>query len=111
LLMAILPKCPLCWIALTGALGFGSFMTVYWMRPIAISLLLLPLSALFLCARRARYYLPFAMATVAAVSMYFWKFVLNVDAAVYLSGLAIFSASLWNVRVMRKVSADIKCNC
>src|SRR5262245_55672446 len=102
--MAILPKCPLCWIALTSALGLGSFITAHWLRPIAVSLLLLPLSALFLCARRARCYLPFVVALIAAVSMYLSKFVLNSDPGVYLSGLAIFIASLWNARMIRRVS-------
>ncbi len=114
-LMAVMPKCPLCWIALMSTLGVGSIVTSYWMQPVAISVLLLPLAVFLLCAHRSRSYAPFYLALAAAVAMYACKFRLNSDAGVYLSGATMLGASVWNALLTRqaanKTSTETKCHC
>jgi hypothetical protein len=85
-------------MGLMSALGIGSVITV---RPAAIGLLLLPLTTLFLCARKSRIYGPFILASAAAVGVYLGKFTLGSDYWMYLGGVALFSASIWNIVATR----------
>ena len=94
MLTVAMPKCPICWMGLMSALGVSSVINKAWLRPLAIMLLLLPVIALFVRARRRGGYGPFVLGIIAAAAMYFFKFELFYDPGVYLSGAALVGASI-----------------
>jgi hypothetical protein len=96
-------------MGLMSALGVSSTINADWLRPLAIIFLLLPLAALFIRARRFGGYGPLLLGIVAASAMYICKFELSYDPGVYLSGVGLVSASLWNAR--RKVRDKAECRC
>jgi hypothetical protein len=110
LLTVLMPKCPICWMALMSSLGVGSTIGADWLRPIAFGLLLLPVIALFIRARRCGRYGAFLLGIVAASAMYFCKFELFSDPGVYLSGLGLVGASIWNAAIKRRTH-DFGCRC
>jgi len=110
MLIAIMPKCPICWMALMGALGVSSMINAVWMRPLAVGFLLFPVGALFIRVQRQRYG-PFFLAFAGAVAMYLCKFVLFYDPGVYLSGAALIAASIWNVTNKRRTRDETECRC
>lgn len=111
ILVAAIPKCPLCWIALMSALGVGSAVNSNWLQPLAVALLFLPVSVLLLGARRRRGYGPFFLGLVAVIAMYLCKFRLNYDFGVYLSGATLLAASVWNIVPKHQATANIQCDC
>jgi hypothetical protein len=110
-LLAIMPKCPLCWIALMGTLGVGSIISTNWLQPLAVGLLLLPLSALLARARRRGSYAPFFLGLLAAVALYVCKFSLNYEPGVYLSMATLFAASVWNSVAKNRRADEVRCRC
>jgi hypothetical protein len=111
MLTAIMPKCPICWMALMGALGVSSTINALWMRPLAVGFLLLPVGALLIRVRRRGGYGPFLLGLAGAVAMYLCKFVLFYDPGVYLSGAALVGASIWNVTNKRRTRDKTECRC
>jgi hypothetical protein len=111
LLAAAMPKCPICWMALMGALGVGSTIHSDWLRPLAVMFLALPVGALFVRARRRRRYGPFILGLLAATTMYLSKFSFNYDIGAYLSGAALVGASVWNVLPKHRPTDDFRCRC
>jgi hypothetical protein len=111
ILVAALPKCPLCWIALMSALGVGSALNSTWLQPLIIVLLFLPVSMLLAGAHRRRGYGPFFLGLLAAIAMYLCKFRLNYDFGVYLSGATLLGASVWNIVTKQQEAANIQCHC
>lgn len=109
-LAAAIPKCPLCWLVLMSTLGIGPVIGSQWLRPIMIFLLLLSTGGLFLRARRLSSYGPFIMGLTAAIVMYLCKFILNYDAGVYLSGVTLVIAAVWNV-TKRPRDSEVQCQC
>src|SRR4030095_3721284 len=110
LLTALMPKCPICWMALMSALGVGTTVSAGWLRPITLGLLLLPIIPLVISARRSGRYRALLLAVVAASAMYFCKFQLFYDPGVYLSGLVLVGASIWNVVIKRRTD-EVRCHC
>jgi hypothetical protein len=111
ILVAAVPKCPLCWIALTSALGVGSAINSSWLQSVVIALLFLPVSVLLFGARRRRRYGPFFLGLVAAIAMYLCKFRLNYDVGVYLSGATLLGASVWNIVPKHQAAEGVECHC
>ena len=109
-LAAAMPKCPLCWLVLMSTLGIGPVIGSQWLRPIMIFLLLLSTGGLFLRARRLSAYGPFITGLTAAIAMYVCKFILNSDVGVYLSGVTLVTAAVWNV-MKRPRDSDVQCQC
>jgi hypothetical protein len=66
ILVAVMPKCHFCWVALTSALGVGPVINSDWLQPLAVALLFLSLSALLVRARRRGGYGPFILGLAAA---------------------------------------------
>jgi len=83
------------------------------MQPLAISLLLLPISVFLVCAYRTHSYGPLYLALVASVAMYLCKFHLNFATGMYLSGMAMLGAGIWSAVVTRQAnkSSVAKCGC
>jgi hypothetical protein len=111
MLTVAMPKCPICWMGLMSVLGVSSVINKAWLRPLAIMLLLLPVIALFVRARRRGGYGPFVLGIIAAAAMYFFKFELFYDPGVYLSGAALVGASIWNAAIQRRDRDKIRCDC
>jgi hypothetical protein len=112
ILVAAMPKCPLCWLALMSALGVGSVINLAWLQPLAVALLCLSVSMLLVRARRRGGYGPFMLGLVAAGAIYLSKFILNYDPGVYLSGATLISASVWNtLPKRRRATTDTRCHC
>jgi hypothetical protein len=111
ILVAAIPKCPICWIALMSALGVGSAINSNWLQPLVVALLFLPVSVLLIGARRRDRYGPFFLGLVAAIAMYLCKFRLNYNFGVYLSGATLLVASIWNIVPKNQEAANIQCYC
>ena len=110
-LIAVTPKCPLCWMAFMSVLGIGSVINYYWLQPLVVMLLLLSVSALLIRAWRQQRYSPFWLGLVAALAMYLCKFTLDYTPGIYLSGAALLGASIWNTLPKRRAAHDAQCGC
>jgi hypothetical protein len=108
-LTVAMPKCPLCWAALMSALAVGPAISFQWLRPLAVALLLISIAASFLRSRQRDTFGPFYLTMVAAVSIYLFKFTLNVDAGVYVAGVGLFVASIWNALPKHARKTDCAC--
>lgn len=106
-----MPKCPLCWLVLMSTLGIGPVIGSQWLQPIMISLLVLSTAGLFVRARRLSVYGPFILGVTAAIAMYLCKFKFNYDIGVYLSGVILVSAAVWNVMAKPRRKDDAQCHC
>ena len=95
-LIAAMPKCPICWMALVSALGAGSVINASWSQPLAAVFLFLPVSFLLARARRRHGYGPFFLGLIAAIAIFLCKFRLNYDIGVYLGGAILLGASVWD---------------
>jgi hypothetical protein len=103
LIVAALPKCPMCLLAyagILGSLGLGSSAgeTLYlaWLQPISVLFLGLTVILIALRARHRRGYGPALVATVAASTILLGKFWLDWLPLVYVGLLLIFLAVIWN---------------
>lgn len=110
-LIAAMPKCPLCAMALMSALGVGSFISSTWLQPLAVTLLLISVATLFARARRLRIYGPLYLGLAASIVIYLCKFTLDYDPGVYLGGAALLAASIWNAMPKRSSGHDARCRC
>lgn len=95
-IVAILPKCPLCLMAILGTFGLGTVISLSWMKPLAVVFLLIAIGTLFLRARHTKNYGPLILGITAAAAIYIFKFQLQIDTGVYISGAALVGASIWN---------------
>lgn len=111
LLLAIAPKCPLCWLALMSTIGVSWPVSSGWLRSFVIVLSFVPLGVLLLCARRSANYFPFVLGVVAVVALYVCKFRLALDAGMYLSGAVLFGATIWGVKAITNNANEIVCRC
>ena len=116
-LLAVAPKCPLCWAAYMSAFGsLGiSIQIPYqpWLLPLMAGLLLVNLAALFLRARARRRYGPFGLCLAGVVAIVFGKFVLVSGTPLMALGLAaIIAGSLWSAHGKRsQTEAGAPCCC
>ncbi len=99
--IALLPKltCPLCWPAYAGLLStFGISFTNYtpYLLPLMIGFLLIALFTLYYKATSRRGYYPLYLGIVAAIIIVLGKFVLHLNAILYLGILILLLASIWN---------------
>jgi len=109
-LIAVTPKCPLCWVALLSSMGVVSTISERWMQPLAVSLLLVSAFALFIRARKRSFYGPFLLGLVAALSMYLCKFRFEYDPGVYVSAITLFASSIWSA-LPRRTTAETCATC
>jgi hypothetical protein len=107
LLLAIVPKCPLCWIALLSLLGVSWPIDSSGLRAMVILLTLVPLGLLLVFTHRSRNYSPLLVGIIAAVALYAFKFRLRLDVGAYISSAALFGATVWSA----KLRASRPCCC
>ena len=98
LLLAITPKCPLCWIALLSVLGVSWPIDSSGLRAIVILLTLVPLGLLLVFSHRSRNYRALLVGIVAAVALYAFKFHLGLEVGAYVSSAALFGATVWSAK-------------
>jgi hypothetical protein len=103
-LIAVSPKCPLCWVALMSSMGAVSVIRSEWLQPMAVSLLLASALSLFVRARRRALYGPFLLGVLAATSIYLCRFRFDYDTGFYAGAIALFASSLWSALPRRKTS-------
>jgi hypothetical protein len=111
LLAAAMPKCPLCWIALMSMIGVSWPLSAFWLRSLTFVFMLIPLGLLLIRGHSAGNYRPFLLGLVAAIGVYLCKFRLNFNPGLYLSGAALFGASLWSFRLKRQSTKESLCRC
>ena len=111
LLLAIMPKCPLCWMALVGTVGVSWPVSSGWLRSFAIALLLIQSGLLLFGAHRTHDYRPFLLGLGAAIALYACKFQLALDVGVYLSGATLFGATLWAAKLIPHRTSEMTCAC
>ncbi|MDQ3666553.1 MAG: hypothetical protein M3410_08230 [Acidobacteriota bacterium] len=110
--VTLLPKCPLCLIAIMSALGLGTMISVIWLKPLTIALLGVAVASLALSAHRDRGYNQSLLGLLAAVMVFVGKFYLDYPPATY-GGLALlFAATVWGGRVRkRSIPSRRDCGC
>src|SRR5688500_2262910 len=130
LLLAIMPKCPVCWIALVSAVGLSWPISAGWLRSLTIAFSLVPLGLLLwnahrsrdyrplllgmvaaIALNRSRDYRPLLLGMVAAIALYVCKFRLGLDSGAYLSAAVLFGATLWGAKLRPARASDIICGC
>jgi hypothetical protein len=109
--VAIMPKCPLCWIALVSAVGLSWPISSGWLRSLTIAFSLVPLGLLLSRAHRSRDYRPLLLGLIAAIALYVFKFRIGLDVGVYSSAAALFGATLWSTKSLNAGASDISCRC
>ena len=109
LLLAVMPKCPLCWIALMSTIGVTWPVSSGWLRSFVVAFALVPLGLLLLYAYQSHDYRPFILGLIAATALYVFKFGLALDAGMYLSGATLFGATLWSAKLSSQQSNEPRC--
>jgi len=114
LALALLPKCPFCFLAYFGLLGFagvGSAIYAAWLLPSSLAFLALAVGALAFRASRRHGYGPFFIGLTAAIMILFSKFYLLHELGIY-SGMAfLLAASLWNSWPKKQQANKPRCDC
>ena len=103
--VALLPKCPLCLVAYMGTFGWigaDSWIVAAWGPPLAVACLLVALGTLGFRARRRRGYGPFLVGVFAAAALFAGKFLLPTwPVLVLLGAVLLVVASAWNTWPLR----------
>ena len=110
-LLAVMPKCPLCWIALMSTIGVTWPASSGWLRSFVVVLSLVPLGILLICAQQSQKYAPLIVGVIAVIALYICKFRLSLDVGVYVSGATLFGATVWSTRSMLQGTNEITCSC
>jgi FtsH-binding integral membrane protein len=95
-ILALTPKCPLCFFMILGASGAAGAAAAAWMPAAMIVSLAVSVIAVFLRSRMERRYGPAVVALIAAVTIVTGKFVIQSSAAVYAGAAALFIAAIFH---------------
>jgi hypothetical protein len=99
LVVAVLPKCPICLAAYLGAFGLTgaeSIVDAAWLLPITVACLLVALLALGFGARRRRGYGPLLLGLHAGALVVLGRFALDSSIAAGAGAALLIAASIWN---------------
>lgn len=110
LVMAALPKCPLCLMGLMSVVGLGSFIQASWLLPLMLIFLIITLGAMALRANKRHNYGPFSLGVISAIVVLMGKFGVDYAPLTYAGLAMLFCVSLWNSWPKRETyKADCEC--
>ncbi|MGI9244776.1 MAG: hypothetical protein ACR2RV_28490 [Verrucomicrobiales bacterium] len=105
-LIAIAPKCPLCWAAYMSAfasLGISIEIPYQpWLLPLLTGLLAVNLIAMFLRARSRNRFGPFSLCLLGGAAITIGKFGIDSGAAIALGLACLIAGSLWSAALGRR---------
>ena len=111
LILGLLPKCPLCLMALATSVGLGYFVQTGWLVPLTVACFVVALMSLAIRARRQRNYTPLVLGVFAVAIIFVGRYQLNHGALLY-AGLALLVfASFWRAGSKKRVSPGTGCEC
>lgn len=105
---ALMPKCPLCVVAIVSALGLELPRVAAWLTPLTILFLSLSLALTALVSRARRRWAPFAVAAIAAVVIIAGRVSIQSDNMVRAGAVTLIGASIWAARARSNCSS---CKC
>jgi len=114
LIMAALPKCPLCLLAYAGVLGtLGLDPLLYraWFLPLTLAFSTATLAVLIFRAPRRQGYGPFAAGLAAVVIILASKFYFNYTLLMYAGMVLLLAASIWNSWPKKEKVLPVSCHC
>ncbi len=112
--MAVLPKCPLCFMAYAGVIGmFGidPFLYRLWILPFTSALAVFTLVVLFFQARRNSRYPAFCVSLFAIAALLLGKFYLNSDPVFYAALFLLLVSAIWVSVPKRSLKENSCCLC
>lgn len=112
--MAVLPKCPLCFMAYAGVIGiFGidPFLYRWWLLPFTSALAAFTLTVLFFQARRKSRYLAFCVSLFTIAALLLGKFYLNSDPVFYAALVLLLVSAAWVSIPKRSLPENSRCLC
>jgi hypothetical protein len=113
-LLAVAPKCPLCLWAFFGTFGVAALSgSVYrvWLPPITAIWLALSVGALVVRSGGRRRYGPALLALFAGLAVFVGKFMLDVQALIYVGIAALLGAFVWRACIRTLASSELCPQC
>lgn len=114
LIMAALPKCPLCLLAyagVLGTLGFDPLVYRAWFLPLTLALSTATLAALLIRAQRRQGYGPFGVGLAAVILILAGKFYFDFTPLLYAGTGLLLAASVWNSWPKKAKALPVSCHC
>jgi hypothetical protein len=99
ILIALLPKCPLCvaaWLGIIGSASFSSWLNRVWGAPLTAGFLSITIGILALRAWRRRDSRPFWLGLLGAAALLYGKCIVTVPLLLFAGLGLLIGAALWN---------------
>jgi len=112
-LLAVAPKCPICFLAYFGIFGVATASaSVYriWLPPIMGFWLALTIAMLAIQRRRQRRYGPGLIGLVAALLIFTGKFIVDNQVMTFAGIVALLGAAVWRARI-QPISTEVCSQC
>jgi hypothetical protein len=111
-LTVLIPKCPLCLVAYTTALGCESIASVGTLRALSAVCLAVAVGSLLLGAVSKRHgYAPFLIAVPSAIALFVGKFNLRIPFVFFSGSVLLVIAIVWSAWQFSEVSPHESCDC
>jgi hypothetical protein len=111
LIVAALPKCPLCFMSVMSVVGLGSLIQSFWLLPLTLIFLALAVGAMIIRARQRHGYYPFFLGVISAIAIYIGKFQVDYALLTYIGFALLVYASLWNNWPRKQIVSADSCDC
>ena len=112
-LLAVAPKCPICFLAYFGIFGVATASaSVYrmWLPPIMGFWLALTIAMLAIQRRGQRRYGPALIGLVAALLVFTGKFIIDSQVMTFAGIVALLGAAVWRARI-QPISTEVCSQC
>lgn len=114
LLIAALPKCPLCLLAyagVVGSIGLDPILYRAWLLPLTLVFAAAALMMLAYRAPRRHGYRPLLLGVVAVAMIVAGKFILDFLPLLVVGMVLLLAASVWNSWPQKEKAARAGCHC